>query len=69
MKVPKNNTSGYKGVDWHPQTQKWRASITINRQRKSLGLFHKKEDAALAYNESAPIYHGEFARLNIIAEV
>ena len=64
MKIPKNNTSGFKGVSWHPQTGKWRASIHINRKRKSLGLYSTKESAAFAYNAGAQKYHGEFARLN-----
>lgn len=59
-----NNTSGYKGVNWHIQTKKWRASITVNGKQKHLGLYITSELAAQAYNEIALKHHGEFAKLN-----
>jgi len=61
-----NNTSGYKGVSWHPTTGKWRALIAVNRRQISLGLYYDKKDAARAYNAAALKYHGEFAKLNEI---
>ena len=63
MKMRKN-ISGYKGVDWHPQTQKWRSSLKLNGKRISLGCYYSKEDAALAYNRGAEKHFGEFARKN-----
>lgn len=62
----KNNTSGYKGVAWKKQNKKWRASIFLNYKNIHIGYYDTKEKAALAYNEAAIKYHGEFARLNII---
>lgn len=61
--------SGYKGVSWHKQRQKWQAEIRINGQHISLGLWENKELAALAYNKAAISYFGEFANLNIIEEL
>lgn len=61
-----NNKSGYKGVCWGKQCKKWRAYININKKPTSIGLFKTKEDAALAYNETAIKYHGRFAKLNLI---
>ncbi len=65
-KIPKNNTSGLKGVSWHKNKKKWEADITINNKTIFLGLYKDKIEAALAYNKAAIKYHGEFARLNQI---
>lgn len=59
--IRKDNRSGAKGVTWHPQTQKWRASIKIGGKRISLGLHWTVEDASDAYIEAAKEYFGEFA--------
>ena len=61
-----NNTSGYKGVYWNKVWNKWLSAINIKKKQKHLGYFPTKEKAALAYNEAAKKYHGDFARLNII---
>lgn len=47
-------------------SDKIRARIKVNGKTKDLGSFKTIEDAALAYNEAAIIYHGEFAILNQI---
>jgi len=62
-KINKNNTSGYKGVYWHKQHQKWCAQIKINNKKIHLGYFDNKIDAVKARDEAAKKYHGEFARL------
>lgn len=54
-KLSKNNSSGYKGVTFHPQTGKWRASIVIGGKRKSLGLYKSKILASKAYKNEAKI--------------
>lgn len=62
--LPKNNTSGHKGVNWRNMDKKWQARLSVNGKRISLGMFKTKEEAALAYNEAAIKYFGEFAKLN-----
>lgn len=62
----RNNRSGFKGVYFRKDSKKWRAYISVNRLWKNLGHFATKEDAAKAYNVGAIIYHGDFARLNVI---
>ena len=65
-KVFKNNTSGYKGVQWHPRSNKWMARICVNYKNIYLGLHVKPMDAAKAYNDAAKIFFGEFANGNAI---
>ena len=64
-----NNKSGYKGV--YPQRYggkiiNYLASIQVDNKRIFIGTFKTKELAAIAYNEAASAYHGEFAKLNNI---
>jgi HNH endonuclease/AP2 domain len=59
-----NNSSGYKGVIWDKNANKWRAQIKMNNKYKYLGLFGILKLATLAYNEAAKELHGEFACLN-----
>jgi hypothetical protein len=60
-----NNRSGYKGVAWSKQMQKWDVRIKANGRRVFIGLFDDVHDAAIAYNDSARFFFGEFAKLNI----
>ena len=41
----KNNSSGVKGVYWSPLFNKWSAQIGADGKRKTLGWFHKFDDA------------------------
>ena len=59
-----DNTSGFKGVTWHSQAKKWRATIKVNQKKLSLGYFTNPKDAAKAYDTAALQYHGEFAKTN-----
>ncbi len=63
QKLRKTNKSGYKGVYWSKEANRWRAQIRFNKSIY-LGTFQSKEDAAKAYDTAATKYHGEFARLN-----
>ena len=55
-----NNKSGYKGVSFHKQHNKYQAQIRINGKKKHLGLFEKAENASQAYEAKAKEIHGEF---------
>ena len=57
-----NINSKYKGVDWNKN--KWRATIEVDRKKIHLGRFDNEQDAAMAYNEAAKKYFGEYAYLN-----
>lgn len=58
----KNNKSGVKGVFWNKKLERWGASIQCGGKRHHLGLYHTKEEAALAYAASAALFFGEYAR-------
>ena len=61
----KTNTSGYRGVSFKKDRQKWKAYISINHKQKHLGYFDNKDTAALAYNTFVLDNNLEFP-LNII---
>ena len=61
---PKNNTSGFKGVWWQKQAQRWRADIVVDGRKVHIGYFEDKVAAALAYDAAARQFFGEFARVN-----
>jgi hypothetical protein len=56
------NTSGYKGVTWRKDTNKWTAGIMVNGKHISFGCYLTKEEAAAAYDAGSKKHFGEFAR-------
>lgn len=51
------NTSGYRGVTWSKQRQRWVAHLKYNGKTISLGRFKNKEDAARAREEGEKKYY------------
>ena len=62
----KDSFSIFKGVTYDKKKNLYRARISIHRKRIHLGRFKNETDAAIAYNEAAKKYFGEFALLNEI---
>lgn len=63
--------SGCKGVSFHKQSGKWNASITINKERKNLGLFTNLKDAIEIRKKSEienNYYTGDFSKREITQE-
>jgi AP2 domain/HNH endonuclease len=56
-----NNTSGYKGVDWHRRSGRWRARVRVNHKTHHLGLYDTPEQAAEVARAFREKVHGEFA--------
>jgi hypothetical protein len=63
-KTPASNTSGYKGVWWDRDKERWKSEIKVDGKKICLGSFSDKRSAAKAYNSAARKYFGEFAKLN-----
>lgn len=61
-RMPKTNTSGYKGVRW--DRGKWRAYIGVDGKDRHLGRFVNITDAAKAYDVAALAVFGDFALVN-----
>lgn len=52
-----NNTSGYTGVSWSKQRNKWKVAIGYLGRKISLGRFDRIEDAARAYLDAKKKLH------------
>ena len=58
--IPYNNTSGYKGISWSNEANKWHTYITYNKRRINLGYFNTKEEAIQARKNAEIEYFGEY---------
>lgn len=63
-RISVGGSSIYLGVSYYKKNKKWGALIGKNRKQIFIGLFETEEQAAIAYNKSAILIHGEFAKLN-----
>ena len=63
-KKRKDNTSGYKGVSWNKQKNKWVAKAWMKGKQIHLGYFENIGVASSAYNKGIKKLYGEFARPN-----
>jgi hypothetical protein len=64
-RMHRNNTSGVKGVYWHPKANKWKAQIYCHRKKHDLGLFENIEDAEEFIGLVRDVLHGQFANHGI----
>lgn len=62
MRLPSNNTSGFKGVSWSKKAHKFKAYIQLQGKSYHLGYFNDPADAHAAYCEAAKLHFGEYAR-------
>lgn len=60
----KNKTSAFRGVSWHSQIGKWRATIKKDGIQFSLGCFVDEVAAAQAFDLAAVRLFGDFHHLN-----
>ena len=50
QRIRKNNTSGYRGVSFREDRNKYKAQICVNNKNKGLGYFQTAVEAGIAYN-------------------
>jgi hypothetical protein len=62
------NTSGFKGVFYRKDRDKWLAAITVDGKFIKIGLFACPKLAARARDAEAKRVHGEYAVLNFTQE-
>lgn len=62
-RVRKDNSSGYKGVNWNKRKAKWEARIRLNGKHHRLGYHATPEAAHKAYCAASKALHGEFSRV------
>lgn len=56
------NKSGFKGVSWSKECNKWVAQIGANKKHYHLGVFDDPQKAHEAYVDAAKRLHKEFAK-------
>lgn len=56
----KHNTTGFKGVRFHPKPGRWSAQLRLSGKTGHLGMFDTPEEAHAAYCEAAKAAFGEF---------
>ena len=66
QKIRSTNTSGFKGVSFYKNRNKYAARIMYNYNARFIGLFFTAEGAARAYNQRAKELFGEYALLNVV---
>ena len=57
-----DNTSGHKGIVFDAKRNKYRARINFKGVSKYIGRYDTIQEAAMAYQKSAKIFFGEYAR-------
>jgi len=61
-KLLKSNTSGYKGVTWVENRNKWVVRVQANNKQHQIGYFDDLELAELVAIEARAKHHGQYAR-------
>lgn len=59
-RIQKNNTSGFKGVYWDTQKNKWKSILKVSGKPKHLGFFLTKEEARDAFFVAQKEAFGDF---------
>jgi len=61
QKLPRNNTSGTKGVNWNKERSRWQGKVRYKGKAHHTNYFKDKEECAKAVKELREKLHGDFA--------
>lgn len=64
----KTSKSGYKGVSWTTEKQRWKVQLRKDGKNVVSKYFQDKHEAARYYNQKAIEFFGDYAWLNTITE-
>jgi len=65
-RLQSNNTTGFHGVVWDKDREKWRSQIQTSGRMKNLGRFESIAEAVHAYNIASEERHGKFGVRNAL---
>ena len=68
-KIRTDNTSGYKGVSWNKNLNKWYSYIDVDNKRVHIGFFDELNNAITARKEAEEKYHGEYSYDNSMRDI
>ena len=60
----RNNTSGYKGINFNKAANKWMVRVMLNKKSIYLGIYDTMEEAIKIRQLAIEKYHKEFSRDN-----
>jgi hypothetical protein len=60
VKKNSRNKSGYKGVSFNKEKNKWRAAIRVSGKDILIGYYKTPEEASTAYQKTSAAHHGSF---------
>lgn len=61
--LTRRNKSGYRGVSFSREMNKYRATISLDRKQLHLGYFERPDLAAAAYEKAAEVFYGDNRRV------
>lgn len=67
-KVQKNNRSGFRGVSYDSRRGAFASIIRYKGRKYFLGYYENARDAAIRYDDCAPFFYGDLAKLNFPGE-
>lgn len=62
QRMPKNNTSGVKGVSFDKNNKKWRAILIVKGKKMDFGSYHDIDYAKFIIDAMRYKYHGNYAK-------